>query len=57
MCEVILSPHFFFFIFNFNAESQREKSNRSGSIFLMESISSNTLLWQGHLLFGRRFLQ
>lgn len=56
MCEVILSPHFFFFL-NFNAESQREKSNRSGSIFLTESISSNTLLWQGHLLFGRRFLQ
>lgn len=47
----------FFFFLNFNAESQREKSNRSGSIFLTESISSNTLLWQGHLLFGRRFLQ
>lgn len=53
MCKVILS---LFFIILMQRVGE-EKSNRSGNIFLTENISLTTLLWQGHLLFGRRFLQ
>lgn len=43
---------------NCNTENQRKKKiNHSGNIFLMENISLTTLPWQGHLLFGRMFLQ
>lgn len=56
MHKVILSPFIYLFFFIL-IQRIGEKILTAQEAFLTESISLNTLLWQGHLLFRRRFLQ
>lgn len=56
MHKIMLSLSFFFFKVLIQRIGEKILTAQE-AFFLTESISLNTLHWQGHLLFRRRFLQ